>query len=231
MRSSRVSAVALLLAACGTEPEVRTLVVWPDSVDLVRFDSMQLSVAAQDDQGELIPDVPVTFSSNNTFVVGVSGGGLVRSVGPVGSATVTVSGGGDSKRIPVTVFALPARVIAAPRDTTVPLGQTYPLRVEVLDTDGAPLTSPAATYESSNLAVATVSASGSVTTVGSGTAAIIVRAGGASAGVSVRAYDPNAPAVVEVVPQDTTIPLRERRCRCRWRNGSSIGSRHSPPTP
>jgi len=101
-------AVVAVGLGCGNStgsPGVATLDVSLNPISLVPMDSVQISVTPLDGAGHLVVGVSVTFSSTDTTVVTVSVAGVVRSQGPAGSATVTVSGGGVVTLVPVTVFA------------------------------------------------------------------------------------------------------------------------------
>ncbi len=101
-----------LASACGgsNEPSVvQRLAVSPDTAFLASGDSVRLSVSALDASDHLVVGIPVTFSSSNESLITVSNTGIVRSVGPVGSGLVTVSGGGTTTQVPVAVFGLVAR--------------------------------------------------------------------------------------------------------------------------
>jgi YVTN family beta-propeller protein len=85
----------------GSAPVV--LVVSPTSAQLSPGDSIQLSVGALDEQGRLVTGVPVTFHASDTAIIQVTPVGVVRSRGPLGSATVTVSGAGLVATVTITV--------------------------------------------------------------------------------------------------------------------------------
>ncbi len=111
MRWGLCCAVALACACGGSnQPSVvQRLVVSPDTAFVASADSVQLSVSALDADDHLLVGIPVTFSSSDERLITVSGTGVVRSVGPVGSVVVTVSGGGATTQVPVSVFGLVAR--------------------------------------------------------------------------------------------------------------------------
>src|SRR5262245_62745197 len=67
-----------------------TLDVAPDSVQLVRNDSMQLTVNALRD-GQLVTGIAVSFSSGDTSIVTVTNIGWVRAKVKLGRTTVHVS--------------------------------------------------------------------------------------------------------------------------------------------
>jgi DNA-binding beta-propeller fold protein YncE len=91
----------------STEPtKVATLSVSPDSVHMVRGDSTQLTVTPLDGSGHLVSGIAITLVAANTTIATVTAGGLVRSGTGLGSTKVTVSGGGVTHDVPVTVFTI-----------------------------------------------------------------------------------------------------------------------------
>lgn len=64
-----------------------------------------------DPDGALLSGVAVTFSSSNATIVTVSNVGLVTSVGPAGSASLSVKAGNKTQVIPVTVTATSSSIV------------------------------------------------------------------------------------------------------------------------
>lgn len=176
---------AALSGGCGnsTEPSGRpNIVVVPDTVRLGRGDSTRLTAVPIDDAGRTVPGVILTYASSDSTTVRVRNSGWVRSVGPVGSAIVTVSGqiGTElvSRPIPAFVTAIPRSIVVAPADTTIPQEGQVQLRTTVRDGLNDPVPNPSLMYESLNPAVLTVSTTGRVTTTGpAGTGVVVVHAG------------------------------------------------------
>lgn len=108
-----LAVVGMVVAGCddATEPGaiVEEIVVTPNPAYLAPGDNLQLTVSAVNRDGQLVTGVPVTFSSSDEAVITVSNLGVVHAVGPAGSAVVTVSGGGKTAEVPVTVFGPVAR--------------------------------------------------------------------------------------------------------------------------
>jgi len=80
---------------------VAKLVISPADVFLTGSQTQQLTVTARDQHGNTVPTPALTFTSRDTGAVAVSGGGLVSRAG-VGSAYVSVFGGGRRDSVPVT---------------------------------------------------------------------------------------------------------------------------------
>jgi YVTN family beta-propeller protein len=168
---------ALLATLCGslpwlactstTEPgQVASLLVTPDAVQLTRLDSLQLSVSALNGDDQLVTGVAVSFASSDTTIVTVSNLGVVKAVGPLGSTSVRVRGGGAHKDVPVTVHAVPSGVRIAPRDTSILQGGSVQMAATVTDEHNLPIPGLAVEFASSDTTIATVSASGLVRSQG-----------------------------------------------------------------
>ncbi len=80
-----------------------TITVSPNPVSLGQGSSVQLQTAVLDAVGNAISGAVPTFVVNPPTLVSVSPSGLVQSLGPAGSATITVSSAGLSTDVPVTV--------------------------------------------------------------------------------------------------------------------------------
>ena len=123
-------AVAVVVAAaCGSDTSTS-----PASVSAVELSStasslqagttLQLGAVARDDHGNVIPNQVVTFSTSNAAILTVSSSGVVTSVGPVGSASITASAGA------VTSQPLTLSVIAGVASAILPVsGQSQGARL------------------------------------------------------------------------------------------------------
>lgn len=184
---------ACALAACNgstDEQGAAFLVVSPDSIQLAGGDSVRLNVAVLDADSALLTGVAVTFRSSDTSIVTVSNTGLVRSRGPLGTARVTVSGGGLSRDVPAEVFGVPAAILVSPADTTIRQSASYLLRAAVIDATGDTLPGQPLTFQSSNPLLVTVSGGGLVRSAGpTGSTLITVRSGALFAFAAVSVVD------------------------------------------
>src|SRR5690606_17884829 len=133
--------------------------------------------------------------------------GVVRGVA-TGTATVTARSGNMTASASVTVSAVPVgSVTVSPAEASVPAGTTVQLTAEVKDAGGNVLNDRAVNWSSSDTAVATVSASGLVTGVATGTATITAASGdkSGSAKVTVTPSQSAAVARVEISPSADTL--------------------------
>ena len=201
VRKVLVGLVPLLSAASCSKSSTDAvvpayLVVSPDSVALFRFDSLALTAHVLDRDSALLTGIAVTFHSGNAAIVEVTPVGLVRSVGPTGKATVTVSASGITKNIPVTVTGKPKSINASPADTAVKQGASYQLRTSVLDSLGDSVANQPRAFLSSDTSIAVVSGTGLVTAKKIGQATLQVSSGSLLTFVSVAVLDSNVIARV-----------------------------------
>ncbi len=168
------------IVACGTDdptgPQATNIVLNFQSLTLQQLDSAQLIPSFVDSKGTLIAGVSTTFVSSDPTLVSVSNIGVIRSLGPAGSSTVTVRGANLSKAVPVTVQGVASKLVVTPNPGVVPQKGTLQLVARLLDRVDAPIPNATFTYESSSSTIATVSAAGVVTSVGpAGNVSITVR--------------------------------------------------------
>jgi len=156
-------------------PNLVTINVIPSSLTLSMGDTKQLTVVANYSDGST-QDVTnsATYTSSNPSVVTVSSGGLISAVN-IGSATITVDYGSKTAEVPVTVTAVVESLKVTPSSVSLPTGRTQQLSVTANYSDGSTQdVTNSASYNSSDPGVATVSSSGLVTAVGTGSATITV---------------------------------------------------------
>lgn len=210
-RVRRWAATALVLVAgtgCGgsdtTGPTSGQITLTPDAVIVAQGQGVHLSVTVLDDQGRLLTGTPVTFESSDTLIVTVSAAGAVRSVGPAGFATVTARAGRLSTEVAVAVTPTASRLAVTPAALTIPQKGTAQLSGVLLDAAGDPVPHSPVTFLSTNIAVATVSADGFVTSVGpAGQAQITVSSGRLFVQVPVSV--PQSPSAIFVTPNPVTL--------------------------
>ena len=126
--------------------------VTPTAVQLVVGGTQAVQAAVVDANGFALSGIPVSWSSANTSVATVAANGTVTAAAS-GQTTLTVSGGGVSNTVPVTVGTLALAV--TPNGVGVLAGNTLQLSV-------AGALGPV-TWQTSSATIATVSATGLVT--------------------------------------------------------------------
>lgn len=174
-----------------------TVTLTPGSNTLVEGATQQLTTQITDPQGNLLPDRPITFSSDATAVATVSGTGLITAVAP-GSARITATSEGKSGTATVQVIPVPvATVQVTPASVSMVTGTTQTLTAIARSASGAVLTGRTVTWTSGAPSVASVGTTGVVTSVGPGVALILAAVDGVTA----------TSTVTVVLPTITTITL------------------------
>ncbi|MBK7832773.1 MAG: Ig-like domain-containing protein [Gemmatimonadetes bacterium] len=209
-----LAAAALGVGACGkgesggTEPPpaqaVARVDVSPASATLNIGSSLQLSATPRDAQGNALSR-PVVWSSSAIAVATVSPSGVVTAVAPGGPITVNAESGGGSGAMALLVVPAPvATVTVTLASTALIVGQTVQASAVVKDGTGNTLTGRAVTWTSSDVSVATVSASGLVQGLSPGLTTITATAEGKS-GTSVLSVTPPPVATVSVELDATSL--------------------------
>jgi len=173
---------------------VASVTVAPAAASVQVGQTVQLTATPRDASGNALSGRAVTWSSTNSTVATVSGTGLVRGA-TAGSATITATSEGQSGTSAVTVTVAPvATVTVSPAAAAIQPGQTVQLTATTKDANGNILTGRTVTWVSNSNAAATVSSSGLVTGVATGTALITATSEGKSGGAAIAVGTPPPPA-------------------------------------
>lgn len=191
---------------------VATVAVSPASGYIEVGQTGQLTVTLKDASGKVLTGRAVTWTSSNGSVATVSSTGAVTGAS-AGTTTITATSEGKTGTATLEVRApAPASVASvtvSPGSASVEKGKTVALSAVARDASGNVLTGRAVSWSSSNAAVATVSAAGSVTAVAAGTATIVATSegknGSASITVTVPATTPVAVASVTLSPGSVSV--------------------------
>ena len=175
----------MFVLGCGSDAPtgngtatVATVAVTPTAITLVSLgETVQLTASAKDASGNGISGKTFTWSSTDEGVATVSTGGLVTAVAN-GAATITATSGSATGTGSVTVQQVAASitlsssslVLAGPEDTAT-------VSASVMDAGGSEIANLDLTWSSGDESIATVSSSGLVTAVASGSATIAVTSG------------------------------------------------------
>jgi uncharacterized protein YjdB len=192
-------------AVAVTSVPVASVAVSPASAGVAVGQTVQLSATPKDANGSPLTGRTVTWGTTNPAVATVNGSGLVTGTA-AGTATITASSEGQSGTAAIAVTLVPvASVAVSPASASVAVGQTVQLTATLKDASGTPLSGRVVTWSSGAPAVATVSATGLVTSVAAGTATITATSEGKSgtAGITVA---PTAVASVSVSPAAPSVP-------------------------
>ena len=191
---SAVIAVAAMPSACGEDPSTpsdvpvpTSVTVSPSSTDLGALEeTVQLTATVQDQNGEAMSGVAVTWMSSAAAVATVTAAGLVRAAGN-GRTTIKATVGDVSGRAGITVTQVPAVVQLDPDLLFFEaLGAAATVEAAVLDANGHAIEGVRVHWTSGDTAVAQVGPTGLVTATGNGRATIAATAEPAAGIVAVR---------------------------------------------
>ena len=198
-----------MAAGCGDDlveppPVATTITISPRAATLQSLtETVQLTATVQDQNGQAMTDVTVTWTSRNNQVATVDNSGLVTAAGN-GMATVEAMVGTVGGTAELTVEQQPTEVRLSPAtDTLVALGDTVRLSAEAFDANGHLVAGTDFTWASEDEAVVTVDADGLVTAVGNGEAGVTASAGPVAGESAVTVEQ--RPAEVRISPGADTL--------------------------
>ena len=151
---------------------VGAVILSPAQVSIEAGQTRQLTAQVTDDQGNVLSGRPVSYATQNGAIATVSSTGVVTAVS-VGTTKIDATSEGKTGSADITVTAVPvATVDVSPGSSDLTVGQSATLTATAKDSRGAVLPNRPASWTSGAPLVATVSAAGVVTAVGSGSAVI-----------------------------------------------------------
>jgi CubicO group peptidase (beta-lactamase class C family) len=187
--------LCLGLAACGgggdapTNPpapppppaSVASVSVSLASATAVAGQSVQATATTRSAAGTELTGRTLTWSSSNTAVATISGGGSITTLTP-GSTTITATSEGQSGSATLTVTPQPVASVSVVLSTSSTVaGQAVQATATTRSAAGTELTGRTITWSSSNTAVATISGSGAITTLTPGSTTITATSEGQTA--------------------------------------------------
>jgi trimeric autotransporter adhesin len=159
---------------------IATLEITPALPTVIVGQTTPLTVTAKDAQGGVLTGRTITWTSLTPSNASVSASGVVTGIAP-GNATITASAEGKSAVAVVAVTVPPvASVTVALNAQTLNPGQNTQAVATVRDAQGATLSGRVVIWASSNEAVASVSSTGQVTAISTGTSTISATSEGRS---------------------------------------------------
>ena len=190
-----VAVASLSLMACtddvttmpAFEPKVTSIVVTPNASQIEVGRTATLTAVVKDQRDSVMTGKTVTWMSNNTPVATVvttvvTAGTTTAVVTAVTKGTASIVASVEGKAVTVPVFVVDPTVATVTVTATMPpaffVGQTLQATAAARDGANNTLTSFATTWTSSAPAVATVSPTGLITAVTSGTTTISATSGG-----------------------------------------------------
>lgn len=216
----------IALAACGNPAEgpgpVFIVIVEPSSTTIHPGHDTLLTATPVDAHGTTLHGKPLLWTSSDSSVATVTQLGRVTAVAP-GVTTIGAASEGKQGLAVVTVTLAPVAVIAVtPAGAGILAGDTLRFAAQPRDSGGAVLTGRTVTWASSDTTKATVSNSGLVTALDSGSVSIIATSEGvdgiAPVTVTLAAsivITPNAASILV----DSTVQLHATAFR---KNGDSL---------
>ncbi len=187
-----------------TPRTVATVQVSPATVTTRVGATVPLQAITLDDEAGALTGRAITWASSNIAIATVNAQGVVTGIAP-GAATVTATSEGRVGQSAVTVTVPPVQTVTvSPAADTVAVGIDRPHTVLLRDASGATLTGRAVAWSSSNVAVATVTSTGTVTGRSPGTATIAATSEGrvGTANVIILARPADA---VTLTPETATL--------------------------
>ena len=184
-----------------------SIVLAPKAIAMRIGGAFQFTDTTKDAAGNVVTGRPVLWSSSDTTVAPVDQAGLALAK-RLGSATITVSSGSVRALATVTVSPVPvARIVIAPSNPTVIVGQTTQLSATPQDSAGNTLTGVTITWSSSDPTTATIDQTGSATGMQAGVVTLTVTSGSviAASSLTVRPATVGPVARVVVTPDTATI--------------------------
>jgi len=188
---------------------VNSVVLSPSVSQLRVGQSQQITATVTDVNGDPVTGATVTFMSNATTIASISSFTTTSAqvlAGPnAGTATITGTSGAKTgtATIIVSLVAVDSVNVTASRDTLT-VGHLDTLTATAFDSTGAPITGRPITWKSSNTAVATVNATGIVTTLKAGTVVIFATVSGVTGSVTLQVGSVPVGSVT-ITPQSDTV--------------------------
>jgi uncharacterized protein YjdB len=179
--------------------QATSISITPESPTVSVGHQSQLTARVLDQAGTEIIGQPITWASGNQGVALVSSSGLVSAVS-AGMAPISATSGSLSASVTVSVVSSAvASVQVSPTSASVVLGGApVALTATAFDADGKVLEGRAATWSSQNPTVASVSSSGVVTALGTGSTTVTANVEGKTASATVTVGTAPAAPVVSV---------------------------------
>jgi len=164
---------------------VATVEISPSTASVVVGQTTQLAATARNVRGQALTGRSVIWTSSSPAVASVSTTGVVSGLSP-GIAVIIASVDGKQGSATVTVRSVPVvSVSVTPSTASTIVGQSVTLTATTMDGAGNALNGRIVGWTSSNTSIATVTSSGVVTGVGSGTATITASSEGVSGSATV----------------------------------------------
>lgn len=215
MKTPHTAAWALILAVAGlscgggdesgTGPRVPAdIVITPNNPAVGQGQTLQLTAKVVDNVGGEITGLGVTWSVSNPAVATIGGNGLVTSIGPIATISVTADHQGITKTVNLMVTQRVVGLDVAEGSLSLHRNTSRALTVTAVDFLGDPVPVSGLIFGSSAPAVASVSTAG-VVTAKNGIGSAIITVSKDTFSVQVPVTVRIATAVVQVVPASVLL--------------------------
>lgn len=180
-------------------PPVTTVTITGDTAALLPGATRQLTATPRDAAGAALAGRPVTWSSSAPTVATVSSTGLVTAITP-GQVTIAAKSENATGAVPLAVWAPVASIAIVPDSLVLLPADARSFTLIMRDATGATLSGRPVTWTSTAPAIATVNATGLVTTIAPGRALVIAASEGKADSAVVRVVIPESRLVFDRVP-------------------------------
>ncbi len=183
---------------------VAAIAITPTSSTLPVGNFQQIIATVSDANGNVLNGRTVSWQSTNPSVATVTGAGVVAAIAP-GNAVITATSEGRSANATVQVKPVAvAQVQLSPAGASVLVAGTIQLTATPLSSSGVALTGRTVTWTSASPSIASVNASGRITGVSPGIAAIRATIDGVT-GTSTITVNAAPVASISISPSGATI--------------------------
>ncbi|MGE5093150.1 MAG: Ig-like domain-containing protein [Bacillota bacterium] len=189
---------------------VTSLTITPSSFTLAVGEQTTLTATPRNRMGQTVDGVIASWSSSDPTVASVSSGTVKGIKAGTALIVATANGVSDTATATISDAALPvASVVISPDTASLIVGQSLTLSATTLAADSTTLAGETVTWASSNPAVATVSSTGAITGVSTGSASVKATSGTASStsSVTVTSAPVDPVASVAVTPTSASVTV------------------------
>jgi len=202
-QSGNVTGSASLTVTTPTAAPVARIDIVCSTQDLTVGQTVQPTVTLYDANSNVLTGRTITYSTENPSVISVSATGKITAMG-AGTTRMKVTSGSVSAyetfRVTGSTSTVVASVTVSPATSSLTVGGTQQASAVAKDANGAIISGTSFAWTTSNASVASVSSSGLVSAVGSGTATITAAGGGKTGSMSVSVTAaPTSPSVTKSV--------------------------------
>lgn len=203
-------AACVALTACEEDeitvpPTASVVEVEPRISSVTTGQTVQLTAQPKDAAGNAMSGGTVSWKSLDTLVATVSTSGLVTALSS-GSTAIIATTLGQNGSASINAVGVVSAVFITGSTGNLPMGQSVQLQASAREANGRELFRPDVTWASSAPSVATVSATGLVTSVSQGTTTISAVVDGKTGTLAMTILPPPPVATVAIAPNSGYLP-------------------------